>query len=85
MLNITVYGPGCARCKETEKRVRRVAEHSDVETTVSHVADPVAMAKAGVLRTPAVAVNGVLKMSGRIPEEDEIGQWLSELAIPSER
>ena len=79
MLNITVYGPGCARCKETEKRVRHVAEHSHVETSVTHLADPVAMAKAGVLRTPAVAMDGVVKSSGRIPEEEEIRQWLSEV------
>ncbi|MGC2110699.1 MAG: thioredoxin family protein [Candidatus Korobacteraceae bacterium] len=77
-MDIAVYGPGCARCKETEKRVRHVAEQSDVHTTVTHLADPVAMAKAGVLRTPAVAMNGVIKVSGRIPEEEEIRQWLSE-------
>lgn len=28
MLNIKVYGPGCAKCKETEKRVRHVVEQS---------------------------------------------------------
>jgi small redox-active disulfide protein 2 len=79
MLNITVYGPGCARCKETEKRVRQIAELSDVDSTVTHSADPVAITKVGVLRTPAVAINGVIKVSGRIPEEEEIGQLLSEV------
>lgn len=83
MLNITVYGPGCARCRETEKRIRHVAEHSDVETTVTHLADPVAMARAGILRTPAVSLDGVVKVSGRIPEEEEIRQWLLEARAPA--
>ena len=78
MLNVTVYGPGCAKCKETEKRVRRVLEQSGVEATVIHATDPVEMAKAGILMTPAVAVNKVVKLSGRIPEEEEIRRWVSE-------
>lgn len=56
-----------------------MAEQSDVETKVIHCADPAEMAKAGILRTPAVAVNGVVKVFGRIPEEEEIRQWLSEV------
>ncbi len=77
MLNIKVYGPGCAKCKETEKRVRHVVEQSGVEATVTHATDFAEMAKAGVLMTPAVAVNGVVKLSGRIPSEDEIRSWLN--------
>jgi small redox-active disulfide protein 2 len=77
MLNIKVYGPGCAKCKETEKRVHHVIEQSGVEATVTHATDFAEMAKAGVLMTPAVAVNGVVKLSGRIPTEDEIQSWLN--------
>jgi small redox-active disulfide protein 2 len=77
MLNITVYGPGCAKCKETAQRVRRVVEQSGIEATVTKATDFADMAKAGVLMTPAVAVNGVIKISGRIPKEDEIANWLN--------
>ena len=38
--------------------------------------DPVAMVKAGVLLTPAIAVDGVLRMAGRIPTAEEILNWL---------
>ena len=72
MLNITVYGPGCTKCKETEKRVRHVIEQVGVEATVTHAIDFAEMAKAGVLMIPAVAVAGVIKLAGRIPSEDEI-------------
>lgn len=77
MLNIKVYGPGCAKCKETEKRVRHVVEQAGVEATIVHATDFAEMAKAGVMMTPAVSVNGVIKKAGNIPTEDEIRSWLS--------
>jgi small redox-active disulfide protein 2 len=77
MLNITVFGPGCARCKETEKLVRRVVGQSGIEADVQKVSDIQAMARAGVLLTPAIAVNGVVKAAGRIPSESEIQSWIS--------
>ena len=76
MLQITVYGPGCAKCKETEKRVREVVKLSGVEATITHATDFAEMARAGVFNTPAVAVNGVIKVSGKVPEADEIRQWI---------
>lgn len=77
MLNIKVYGPGCAKCKETEKRVRHVVEQAGIEATVTHATDFAEMAKAGIMMTPAVSVNGVIKKVGNIPTEDEIRSWLS--------
>jgi hypothetical protein len=48
-MKIVVYGPGCARCHETERVV---------------------------LATPAVSIDGVLKLSGRIPKAEEVQVWL---------
>jgi small redox-active disulfide protein 2 len=76
MLDIKVYGPGCAKCKETEKRVRQAVEQSGVEAAVTHATDFAEMARAGVMMTPAVSVNGVICKAGSIPTEDEIRSWL---------
>jgi hypothetical protein len=35
------------------------------------------MAAAGVLATPAVAIDGVIKLSGRIPKREEVKAWLA--------
>ncbi len=75
-MKITVYGPGCAKCHETERRVRHVVEQAGVEATIAKATDFAEMAKAGILTTPAVAVNGAVKVSGRVPNEDEIQAWL---------
>ena len=77
MLNIVVYGPGCSRCVETERVVRHVVEQMRIPAGVQKVNDPQGMAKAGVLLTPAVTVNGVVKVSGRIPKEEEVRRWLA--------
>ncbi|HLZ43976.1 MAG TPA: thioredoxin family protein [Candidatus Sulfotelmatobacter sp.] len=85
MLNIVVFGPGCSRCVETERMVRRVVEQMGIPVEVQKVNDPQGMAKAGVLLTPAVTVNGVLKVSGRIPKEDEIRGWFALSSATADR
>ena len=75
---ITVYGPGCARCSETERVVRNVLAELQHDANFEKVSDYQSMAAAGVLATPAVAVDGVIKMSGRIPKPDEVKAWLQQ-------
>lgn len=78
MRNITVYGPGCAKCKETERRVRQVLEDSGIEANITKAVDFAEIAKAGVLATPAISIDGVIRLSGRVPKEDEIKAWIAE-------
>jgi small redox-active disulfide protein 2 len=73
---ITVYGPGCARCFETERVVRRALADLQREADVQKVADYAAIAMAGVVATPAVAVDGVMKLAGRVPSLHEVKAWL---------
>ncbi len=75
-MKIIVYGPGCARCHETERVVRHVVEQLGVEATMEKVSDYQAMAAAGILATPAVSIDGVIKVSGRIPKGEEVRGWL---------
>ena len=71
-MRITVYGPGCARCKQTEEIVRQAVEQSGMEAEVVKVSDLASMAKAGVMATPAVEINGKLVMRGRVPAVNEV-------------
>jgi small redox-active disulfide protein 2 len=76
-MKITVYGPGCRKCHEAEELVRRVVAESGADAAVELVADLREMMKAGVITTPAVAVDGVLKLAGRVPKAEEIRSWLA--------
>ena len=56
--------------------MRQVVGECGSDVFVEKEEDPVAMVKAGVLLTPAIAVDGVLRMAGRIPTAEEILNWL---------
>jgi small redox-active disulfide protein 2 len=75
-MKITVYGPGCRKCHESEELVKRVVAESGSDAAVEKVSDLQAMMQAGVMTTPAIAVDGVLKIVGRVPKEQEIRTWL---------
>ena len=76
-MKIVVYGPGCARCHETERVVRHVVEQMGISADVQKVSDYEAMAAAGILATPAVSIDGVIRASGRIPKAAEVRAWLT--------
>jgi len=75
-MEIKVFGPGCASCQETEKRVREVAAARGGNISVRKVSDFREMMAAGVMSTPAVAVDGVVKATGRVPAREEIAAWI---------
>lgn len=77
MKNITVYGPGCMKCQKTEEIVRQAVEAAGIQATVTKVTDVQKMVAAGIMSTPAVAVDGVVKLSGRIPKADEVREWIT--------
>ena len=77
MKTITVYGPGCMRCQKTEEIVKQAVEEVGIQATVVKVSDVQKMVAAGVMSTPAVAVDGVVKLAGRIPKADEVRQWIA--------
>jgi small redox-active disulfide protein 2 len=75
-MKIVVYGPGCHRCHETERIVREALQQLGFQADVQKVSDYQAMAAAGVLATPALTIDGVLKVAGRIPKSEEVQGWL---------
>ena len=75
-MKITVYGPGCKKCHEAEELVRRVVAACGSDAVVEKISDLQAMMKMGIISTPGVAVDGVLKVAGRVPKPDEIKGWL---------
>lgn len=71
-MKIEILGPGCPRCQETERRVINALARAGVDAEVTHVYNLKEIASRKVMFTPAVAIDGVVKISGRIPTEDEI-------------
>ena len=82
-MKIDVYGPGCANCKRLERQVRDALTSMDLEVEVTKVEDLVAMAEAGVLRTPALGIDGKLVLQGRVPGVTELEYIIKKSAATS--
>jgi len=73
---IEVLGPGCARCHETHRVVRHVVDEAQLGCEVQKIESMDRMIELGVLKTPAVAFDGKVVLSGHIPKSDEVKQLL---------
>jgi len=76
MMDIKILGTGCAKCQQTEKLVREVLDETGVAAQVEKVADIKSITKYGVMITPAVVVDGEVKIVGKIPKKEDIKSWL---------
>ena len=75
-MKIEVLGTGCARCNTTEEIVKQAVLDSGIEAQVVKVKDIREIAKYGVMVTPAVVVDGELKSVGKIPDLEEVLEWI---------
>jgi small redox-active disulfide protein 2 len=76
-MKVTVYGPGCARCQKTAEIVQKTLEARGIPVEIEKVSDYAAMAAAGVMSTPGVALEGKLVSTGKLPTAAEIESWLA--------
>ncbi len=77
MKHIKVYGPGCKRCEATAEMVKTAAARLGLDVEVEKVTDPRAIAQAGVLSTPGVAIDGKLVHAGGLPDAAKLEGWLA--------
>ena len=75
-MEIKVLGPGCAKCKQTEKIVKDAVAEAGVAADVEKVTDMMAIAGYGVMSTPAVVVNGEVKSVGKVPTKEDVKSWM---------
>ncbi len=69
---IKILGTGCPKCKQTEAVVRQVLAQTNTEAQVEKVEDIQEIMNYQVLSTPAVVVDGVVKIEGRVPSAQEV-------------
>lgn len=76
MKEIKVLGTGCSKCKTLEKMVRTVVEQHQIEAELTKVEDVMEIIKFGVMATPALVVDGVVVLKGRMPSVSEVESFL---------
>lgn len=78
MKTIKVLGTGCAKCKQVEAIVKEVVAAEGIEATVEKVEDIQKIMAYNVMMTPAVVVDEVVKIKGKVPSREEVKALLSE-------
>jgi small redox-active disulfide protein 2 len=77
MKRLQILGSGCAKCKELAERTQAAAAALGVEYGLEKVSDLKEIMGFGVMRTPALVVDGTVKVAGRVPSVDEIKAMLA--------
>lgn len=71
-MEIKVLGPGCSKCKATYQAVEKVVKENNLDASLTKVDDIMEIMNYNILSTPAIVVNGEVKVNGRVPSETEI-------------
>jgi small redox-active disulfide protein 2 len=77
MTKIEVLGPGCQKCQLLYEHAKAAVELLGLDCTVEKVTDIRAIMSYGILSTPALVVDGQVKVSGRVPTAAQIQEMLS--------
>ena len=64
-MKIEILGTGCPKCQSLAKNVETAVRELGLPATVEKVTDIDAIAKRGVMATPALAIDGEIKSAGR--------------------
>ena len=73
---IKILGSGCAKCHRLELLTREVVAELGIEATFEHVTNMEEIMAYPIMTTPALVVDEVVKVAGRMPSEEEIASWL---------
>ncbi len=71
-MKIEVLGTGCPKCRETRENIKAALAELGKEADVAEVKNLKEIADYGVMLTPAVAIDGEVKIAGKAPTVAEI-------------
>ena len=77
MLSIKILGTGCKKCQTLEANVREIVKRNNIDAAVEKVTDINEIINYGILMTPGLVINEVVKSVGTIPKDDQIIKWIN--------
>jgi len=77
-MDIKILGSGCPNCAVLHQRTMDALAALEFAAEVQNVEDPIEIAKFLVLTTPALVVNGKVKVAGRVPVIQQISRYIME-------
>lgn len=71
-MDIKVLGSGCAKCNQLEEAVKQAVAGAGLDAEIEKVTDIARIMGYGVMTTPALVVDGEVRVAGRVPSADEL-------------
>lgn len=79
-MKIEILGPGCKNCESLERATKEALEQLEVDATVDKIIDYGEIVAYGVMSTPALAIDGEVLISGRVPSVEQISELVASAA-----
>ncbi|NLH98120.1 MAG: thioredoxin family protein [Chthonomonadales bacterium] len=76
-MKIQILGTGCAKCKALTANAEAAVKQMGLDAEIEKVEDIQEIIKFGVMMTPALAVDGKVKIVGKVASADEIKKLLA--------
>ena len=76
MKKIQILGTGCPKCKKLAENAEAAVENLGIEYEIEKVTDISEIMKFGVMMTPALAVDGKVKVVGKVPSVEQLKEIL---------
>ncbi len=74
--SIKILGTGCPKCKTMTNIVQDVVTENNIDATVEKVEDIMEIMKFDVMTTPALVIDNVVTIKGRVPNKNEVLELL---------
>lgn len=84
-MKIEILGTGCPKCEALTVNAKAAADKLGLPYELVKVKDFNEIAKRGVLMTPALAINGTVKVTGKVASEEEIAALLLQAGEASQQ
>mgnify|MGYP006282961351 CR=1 FL=1 len=77
-MKIQILGTGCPKCEQLAENAQEAAKQAGVDVALEKVTDINTIMSFGVMMTPALAVDGQVKSSGKVLRPEEIQEFLTD-------
>lgn len=77
MKKLQILGPGCPKCRQMAENTEAAAKELGLDCDIEKVTAINEISKFGVMVTPALVVDGQVRIAGKVPTKDEIKAMLS--------
>lgn len=76
-MDLKILGTGCSKCKKLEEATKTAADELGIQYNIEKVTDIEKIMAYSIMSTPALVVNGQVKVTGRVPSVEDIKKLIS--------